>query len=244
MANKELVSLLSQVAEADISYSFHAKGVEERLTLYFELLPHVIDRLAAISRLYFMPEAAIEEWRSDLEQADLIGVTVNRQNNSFRLYSQSLEQHRPKLNAGDLGPFEIYQGYKSLGQGAFRHDRYICTPLAQPSHYEPQIRQSFRAFHLNADALLHQISPPHIIWAEIHDAGRISWLATLHYSNIPKALSEKTFAPLSRHDQNFAKAAAERELMHMAGGNDPLKGNFLTLYFSAEEPLLSEFLRA
>lgn len=237
--NKDLLlPLVTRARDFDKSYSFHQGGVEERLALYFLPESELHPELARISLAFGLPQAAIESWKSGLSQAEATCITVNRDLTSFRLYSQSFAIAQAQQ------PFEIYQGFKALPEGHFRHDRYICQPLAAPQVYEPAIRASFAAFGVDTGPILAQLTPQTMIYAQIAAEARSSWLATIHYAELPPETGAAVFAPLADRHPALAAPLQSRDILHIAGGHDGLKGDFCTLYLAADEDEAAEFLQS
>lgn len=256
LTQKEIRFLIEDLAQsciqADLSWSFTAPKAgltpsipEERLTLYFDVTPGLIVRLQRCARLLGMAEPAIAAWRESLTGADALFFTLSCDLRSLRLYSQHLEQHEAAVEAGDLSPFEIYHGFKSLPDGSLRHDRYLCRPLAPPTHYLPPMEASLESFALPQNALaalIAKLEPQRMIWAEIEGGGRHSWLATLRELELEPSESADAFAPLAALSARLSRMLPERPLLHLAGGEDPLKGRFLTLYLEADGADIAEFL--
>lgn len=254
IAPQEKRALLAEFSQSceqgDLSWSFPLKEngpcpPERRMTLYFQALPGVILRLTRLAALLGMPEAAIRAWRAALPGADAVFLTVSQDLSSLRLYCQHLSAALPRVEAQDLRPFDIYRGFKALPGGHLREDRYLCHPLRPLEETLPPLRETLAAAGLEAAqiaALCAGLSPGRMIHAAISGAGRQSWLMTLREAGVPPALSAALFAPLVPLAPELAPLLRARALLHLAGGADPLKGRFMTLYLEADAADRAAFL--
>lgn len=242
VTGKEKISLFQSFADQadgiDLSWSIFGATAERRIALYFRPTPGLIVRLTRFAALLGLSAAALDTWRRDCAGADAIGLAVSADFGSVRLYTQHLEAHLPAVEAGDLRPFPIYRGVKALGGERTRVDEYVCTPLAERETFMPALVAALGAQGLSAAEIARSfaaLAPENTIFAQIDGAGRQSWIVTLREAGLSQPEIARLLAPIgaATGDARLSDCIARCELVHVAGGTDPIKGEFLTLYFEA-----------
>jgi len=232
----------------DRSWSFPLErgGTVERRTLAFfdgdSGPPGLLARAAAAMG---MPPAAIAAWDRARDGADAVGLAVGE--TSVRLYVQHWAAMAERRADGETGPLPLYAGIKALGDGSARADIYLCHPAAPPSTFLPPAARLLDDLGLPAvAATLAPLSAQNAIWCEIDGAARRSWLLTVRRAPIDRADVAAAFAAPPRPgsfgaqpDVGVALAEIHREaqshdLLHLAGGEDPVKGRFGTIYFETD----------
>lgn len=247
-----LLDLLTHVDGLDWSLSIQIgpQGpalTEERSLFFFHNTAAAVARLETAAAALHMPATMIARWQAALDNADAIGLTVNRALTSARLYTQYWEPNLARVLQGNLAPFVLYRGFKTLAGGVSRDDVYHCTPLISQDIFRPLLTAALAELGLPAKATalaFAGIAEENTIFTRTSGEGRESWLLTVRkapvdHGNWIKALDHLPQAPwatgLRAHAQN-------QQLLHVAAGEDTKKGRFVTLYFDASPDAIRRFL--
>ena len=239
-----LARLVTLAEGFDRSWSFSEAGVEERALFFLPLAAAPTLREVAQGLGFEAPGLA--EFDAALPGADAIGFTI-AERGSLRLYLQYWDAMAARVAAGDLSPGPLYLGIKQFEDGRARRDVYHCLPLAPQEEYRPEIEAALIGFGADAQAvagLLGRLSPEACIWTRTQNAGRTSWLATLRRADIPSQLLIEALSPIAdRAGVGDVIAALRRGApLHIAGGTDAGKGQFLTFYVESDASEMAHFL--
>lgn len=243
-----LLDLARDCDACEQSWSFHAGGVEERFLFFFEQKEETALRLARAAVTLGFPEGLLAGWSRALPGADAVGLAVNREGSSVRLYVQYWEAVRRRAMAGDLQPVPLYLGFKALPSGALRVDGYICHPAAARGVFWPEMAAGMAAFGLDpalAEAAFAPLSAANCIYTRTISEARRSWLATVRRAELEPERVETCLAPLAQRPgaETFSAALWRgAPMLHLAGGQDEAKGDFLTIYLEAEPEEIGERL--
>lgn len=247
VVNKPLFSRLLDLSQGfDRSWSFGANGVERR-ALFF--LPPTNDALSVMidtAKSLGFDSGIADEIKNVAAGADAIGMAIS-ENGSVRLYAQYWDLMAARVEAGDLSPTPLYLGLKQYPDGSNRRDVYFCLPLAPTDEYIPVISEAMTTFGCDADAvsrLLGPLTPELCIWTRTQGEGRSSWLATVRRAEMDSQDMHDALCPISnRTGISEVRAALEvGQLLHIAGGTDSNKGDFLTLYVETDRDGMQKFL--
>ncbi|MCH8466644.1 MAG: hypothetical protein LAT78_08775 [Roseinatronobacter sp.] len=156
-----------------------------------------------------------------------------------------------RVQAGHTTSWPLYRGFKALADGTTRQDEYICLPIAPRAVFWPPMAKSIRAAGLDteqAEQACAAIDSSTAIFTQTQAQGqRNSWLTTLRRAPPQPAAIANWLAPLARHDEaakTLVTSAARRTLVHLAGGEDRTKGQFLTIYLESPPAEALHSLRA
>ncbi len=238
-------SLILVIRAADVverSWSIGADGAVEQRFLVF--LGDVDDRandLARAASALGAPKSLISAWQNRIGGADALGLAVNTQLTSVRLYAQYWDMLVRRVQRDVLGPFPLYLGCKALPDGSLREDVYLCHPLAPKSQFMPPITTAMQGLGVPSDQIakvFSALTEDSCIFTETENAARRSWLATVRRAAPDtKALAAALaigFGPRPAPWQRAVLVQAEAApLLHIAGGQDSTKGSFTTLYFES-----------
>lgn len=184
------------------------------------------------------PQGLLAGWSKALPGADAIGLAVNREGSSVRLYVQYWEAVRALVEAGQAGPLPLYAGFKALSGGVLRTDAYLCHPAAPREVFWPPMRDGLARLGVApdlAEAAFAPLTAGNCIFTETQSDGRASWLATVRRAELDSGAVARCLAPLAARAEGMAAAlAAGAAPVHLAGGEDGTKGAFLTVYLEAE----------
>lgn len=219
-----LQKLLKRADAFDLSWSSTEQGVERRALIGWLIgnAPH--DELVQLSLQWGMPAPMVNRWREGAREAEGVGLTINADLTSLRLYT-----HRWKGVAPDDFGAVVYTGYKCLADGAVRVDEYKnFGDLRQPENSRYAMENS--AHPERVERVL-QSSPDNVplIYAQIENSGRRSWLVTVRHAKINAG------AVIGKDYQGS-------KLLHLAGGIDATKGAFDTFYVGTSPQDVFEFL--
>lgn len=239
-----LKNLVAYADGYDRSWSIGAQGqVEERFLLYFEQVDGRSALIAQTALELGVHLDVINRWQNAFGQADAMGLAFNRARTSVRLYLQYWDILAAQVQRGDIHPFPVYLGFKSLPSGQHRDDVYVCAPLAPAAQFMPPISAALARIGISDLSALAPLSAETCIFTQTQSDTRRSFLATVRRANLDrsavcKMLQSLPNLPYAAEIQRHAKG---KDLMHIAGGQDSLKGDFTTLYFTCEQ---GEVLRA
>lgn len=229
-----LGDLIAQADSFERSWSIGANGtVEKRHLLFFDQVDQRADLIAKTAMALGMSPQTIQEWQKQLGDADAIGLAFNSDSTSVRLYAQYWDRLVHRVNAGDFSPYPLYLGLKSLPNGQMREDVYICHPQAAQSMFLPVIGDAMARIGIrNLTGLSEKLTAEACIFTTISGGGRNSFLATVRRADLAPQVVAQWLAQLPATPWADEMRAQPSELLHIAGGEDPLKGAFTTLYFS------------
>ena len=109
------------------------------------------------------------------------------------------------------------------------------------------MRDQLAAFGVAPEAFtsaFENLTAENCVYTTISGNGRSSWLVTVRKAPVKKAALIAALNGLPDCTQKpriFAQAKAH-DLLHVAGGTDPVKGAFLSLYFEATDAEVRAFL--
>lgn len=235
-ARQALAGLIDLADDYDRSWSV-GDGVEERFLLFFDAPDARANDVVRVAEALGMPADAVAAWWQGLAGADAMGLAVNRDLSSVRLYLQYWDRHLARLESGNFDDFILYRGIKSSAAG-LRQDDYICTPLAPRDLFWPLIQDSLTGLGMGAADVATSfaaLDDDTCILTRTIAPGRQSWLTTVRRAELDRtawgaALAGLPDQPWARDVQTHAKGA---DLLHLAGGQDATKGRFTSLYFTA-----------
>ena len=231
-----LRDLIASADSLEQSWSIGANGmVEKRYLLFFDQLDFRSDLIAKAAMNLGVSAQMVDRWKKGHAQADAMGLAFNEGLSSVRLYLQYWDRLVDRVKVGNLAPFPLYLGLKSLPNGQMRDDVYICHPLAAQDVFGPAITEALaRIGILDATDMTKTLTAEACIFTTIAGGGRSSFLATVRRADLNRGHVAQWMAQISTAPWVPAvKSHATRsDLLHIAGGVDPLKGAFTTLYFS------------
>jgi hypothetical protein len=239
-----LKNLVAYADGYDRSWSIGAQGqVEERFLLFFDHLDERSTLIAQTALDLGVHPDVISRWQDAFEQADAMGLAFNRARTSIRLYLQYWDVLAAQVQRGDIHPFAVYLGFKSLPNGQHRDDVYVCAPLAPTAQFMPPISAALARIGVTDLAALAPLSAETCIFTQTESDTRRSFLATVRRADLDRSAVCKMlkFLPNSPYAAEIQRHAEGEDLLHIAGGQDSLKGDFTTLYFTCEQ---DEVLRA
>lgn len=242
-----LERLISLAQGFDRSWSFSAQDMEERALFFMPATQPAQQALETAAATLGFETAGLQDFQHATAGADALGLTLSK-NGSVRLYTQYWDALAAQVQQGDLTPAPLYLGLKRLAGGRARRDVYYCLPMAPQTEYRPQIETALLAFGAAAGPvhrLLDQLTPETCIWTRTQGAGRQSWLATVRRAQIAAQDVIDALAPVATRAGVPEVIAALRKgaLLHIAGGQDDIKGTFLTFYVETDQTGLREFLQ-
>lgn len=244
--NNELRALIAQADGFDRSWSLtlgHAP--EERCLMFFDQSPGAIRGLERAAQLLGLPNSVISQWRDMLVGSDAIGLGLSKSRSSVRLYAQFWDQQVARVMSANLDPFALYLGVKSLPDGSLRKDTYLCEPLLPKAQYWPEIEQACAQFSLEPagfETAFRDLTDENGVWTRIDGSGRSSWLLTVRKAEPDPAHVAQALSAFKDSAPEMLNFAARAPMLHIAAGDDPVKGDFISFYFEAEAEDISEFL--
>ena len=219
---KKLIALIKTGNAFDLSWSQTAGHLERRCGCGWDQPEAPIEELAVVALGWGLPEKVIQRWLEEAQKSDLVGVTINSDRTSLRLYTHTWRDT-------DKNPI-IYRGFKGLPDGTVRIDDYAFTgDLRDAGNWDLAITLCNIPDRLEVVA---KRTPPEIPlpFTRIQSAGRVSWLCTVRHA--------KFDAGIITPDLNGYRLA------HLAGGIDASKGAFDSFYISSNIVTLQSFLSA
>ena len=247
LCRDRLENLCSLAQGFDLSWSFSAQGVEKRALFFLPATSTAQSALTVAAGLLGFDDLGLQEFAEATTGADALGMTLSH-NGSVRLYLQYWDALAAQVDQGDLTPAPLYLGLKRLAGGRARRDVYFCLPMAPESEYRPELETAlltFGAAEVPVANLLDQLTPETCIWTRTQGAGRQSWLATVRRAQIQSQDVIDALAPIANRDGVDHVIAALRKgaLLHIAGGQDEIKGSFLTFYVETDQSGMQAFLQ-
>jgi len=222
------------------SWSIGRGGAEHRFLFFLDHDDGSALALAEAAVAFGFPATALRDWSAVLPGADAIGLAVNRDLTSVRLYVQYWEAVRLRAEEGDFSAVPLYLGFKALRSGVVRQDVYICHPAAPRDRFWPPIATAlsdFGASPTEVEAAFAPLTAGNCIYTETSQEGRDAWLATVRRADLDPATIADCLRPIT--DRSGLSGAAEAlrggaPLVHLAAGEDATKGRFLTLYLESD----------
>lgn len=239
--NAALLPLIKAADSMERSWSISTSGpqagqAEERFLLFFDEIDARGAMIADAALALGVTADLVARWQSRFGGADAMGIAFNIAGSSVRLYLQYWDQVVARVQGGDVTPQPLYLGLKSLPGGHLREDVYLCHPMAPRSTFMPPLTQALAQIGLGQ--LGHVFDPldaDDCIFTTIADSGRMSFLATVRRAALDRGRVADLLdnLPAASWTQAVKDQSRRRDLLHIAGGQDPLKGDFTTLYFSS-----------
>ena len=162
-----------------------------------------------------------------------------------RLYVQRWERLVEKLNAGIIGPIELYKGLKaSHYQRGLTEDQYLCYPNLAIESMRAQMLKiggEWTSTVINWLMRLPNMSSELLRYCEIQGSGgRKSWLVTLHkypvtndqWLTLAEVLSVQTGYDVNRYNDG------NESLVHVSGGLTNDREDYVNLYFESSRQRL------
>ncbi|GEM_PF-2806670 len=246
LLRRELRALITQADGFDQSWSITQEHpVEERCLMFFDMNPRSVKGLERAAQLLGMSNGVISKWRSLLQGCDAIGLGLSKSLKSVRLYAQFWDQQIERVLSENLDPFALYLGVKSLPDGSLRQDTYRCEPLLARTVYWPEIEKACAKFSMNITDLetaMSALNDENGVWTRIDNSGRDSWLLTVRKAEPEPALVAQALSSFKGHSPDMLAFCTRAPMLHIAAGEDPVKGDFISFYFEAEADDIIEFL--
>jgi hypothetical protein len=240
--DRRAMALLAELAhKADAcerSWSIAADAIEARVLFFCDASVETAGLIARTARALGTPDALIAAWSHALPAADAIGLALRCDGRSVRLYTQYWDLLAARVREGRTEPYPLYRGFKALPDGSQRHDDYVCLPMAPRSLFWPAIAEALTAAGLDAraaDAAFAALDAGQAIHTVTEGDARKSWLTTVRRAPPDRAAIAQLLAPLAGRPgaAEMIAAATRHEMVHLAGGEDPTKGRFLTVYLES-----------
>lgn len=218
---KEALARLVPGAHAfDLSWSWTEGNVETRLLMGWNRGDVPFDPLIKLADQAQLPKAMVRRWFNEAQAVD-VGLTVNQDVTSFRLYTHDWTDRA-------LGAV-VYRGFKALPDGTARIDEYVNCGDLRDSANLALARETAPWADLVAGIANDAPQDKPLMFTRIQNTGRSSWLVTVRHCNLDAGL--------------ITPELAGYKLAHLAGGMDATKGNFATAYVSTGPSSALEFLR-
>ena len=235
--SQDLLSRLLQAADGcERSFSVPEGRVEDRVLFFLDHGAPGAELLREAAGELGLPAPLLAAWEKARPGADAIGLALRTDGASVRLYTQYWEVLAARLRQGDPGEMPLYAGFKALPDGSHRIDRYIAQPLAPREVFMPRLRDALRGLGLDPLAIekaLRPLTAESCIYTRTEAPDRSSWLATLRRADLEPGSVTAMLAQLTEEPRfsEIAACATQAPLIHVAGGEDSVKGPFTTLYF-------------
>jgi len=236
----ENLSVMAQTADAcERSWSLGAHETEERVLFFCETSVKAAEQIARAAQSLGITDSLLADWSTAIPGADAIGLALRCDRQSVRLYTQYWTMIGAHVKRGNRSPFPLYRGFKSLPGGVVRSDDYLAIPMAPPEVFWPRMAEGFAAFDLDteqAQDVFRDLDAGNAIFTVTSGEGRKSWLTTVRRADIDRAEVADWLAPLAARPlgDDIITAARTTDLVHVAGGQDAVKGDFLTFYFESD----------
>lgn len=236
------LALLSELASAadacEMSWSISQADIEQRVLFFCDASVAMAGLIARTARALGAPSDLIAAWSQALPAADAVGLALRCDGRSVRLYSQYWDLLVARLRAGQTDPLPLYCGFKALPDGSQRRDDYVCLPMAPREVFWPPMAASLAWAGLDAqaaEAAFGDLEAAQAIHTRTVGDGRSSWLTTVRRAPPPRDAVLRLLGPLAERPgaEGLIAAAARHEMVHLAGGQDTSKGEFLTVYLES-----------
>ncbi len=176
-----------------------------------------LDQLVKFAQAWGFPSAMLARWRADFLIADGVGLTLNSDASSIRLYTQHWDNPIDDV---------VYRGYKSLPDGTNRVDEYrFKGDLRQAENLAFAKRYTSRPEAI--DRLIDVAGEAELVFSSITNSGRTSWLVTCRTAGVT--------------ERDVLGAGSDATLLHLAGGIDASKGTFDTIYIRSNNENAVDF---
>jgi hypothetical protein len=220
----DIDQLVKTAAAFDLSWSLTDQMDEQRALLGWWADQAPFDELQKAALNWGMSAAMVARWIADGQKADGVGITLNLDMSSLRLYTHSRSGTAPEKR-GETA----YRGYKSLADGSVRIDDYKnCGDLREPKNLAFARANSQQPQWLDT-VLAGAPDDVPLMFVRIKNSGRNSWLATVRHADLDAGL-------FAGPDYNG------RKLLHLAGGADATKGAFDSFYIASTPNEVSSFI--
>ena len=177
--------------------------------------------LAEMALQWGLPAPLVSNWLKTSQGRD-VGITLNRNLTSFRLYTHGWAENVPMIGE------TIFTGYKALSDGRYRLDEYVFRGDLRDLDNLERAGQS----ELLKSAVQHiaENASPNmpLVFSTISNPGRQSWLATVRHGNFDAGIVTPDLSGF--------------KLAHLAGGVDASKGPFSSFYVSASPTQALKFI--
>lgn len=220
----DLRKLLALADFCDLSFSATHEAVEQRALIGWEAERAKLDVLSNIFCRWGISEKLVRQWQHHCDGAELVGIAVDQQLTSFRLYTHKWRG----MTLKDVG-VPVYTGFKQLSNGSLRIDTYV-------NHGDLRNNNNLTYTHdLNPKPLWIQRllaradERTPLLFTRTTNPGRQSWLVTARYEYMDAG---RIVEPCLRG----------HKLLHLAGGIDAVKGEFATAYIRAEAKEIEAFI--
>jgi len=214
-ARLQLNTLVNTADVFDLSSSISDSGIEQRLLIGWWTKHVSLHAVTDFASFYGMPAVMIERWLENANNSDGVGLAVNKNLTSLRLYTH----HWNEVDPSNIGAI-VYRGYKVLPDGTFRVDEYRhMGDLRDPENLQFAIDNSRHPDWLTRVLQNAPINLP-LLFARIQNSGRQSWIATVRHANVDAG-------------GVLQQRLNGQKLLHLAGGIDATKGAFDTFYVNA-----------
>lgn len=220
------VRLLSKTASAfDISTSITEQGNEHRVLMGWYTDKAPLQELAKEAEGWGMPAAMIQQWLAAAKDSEGIGITVNKNMSSLRLYTHS----RDKLAPNESGEI-VFQGFKSLPDASVRIDEYRNYGDLREADNLAYARANCQ--HLQWLDRINELALEDVplMFSRISNSGRQSWLVTVRHAQLDAG-------------DIIGQQYQGKKLLHLAGGIDATKGAFDTFYLASNPHEVVRFIK-
>lgn len=243
-----LLDLADLAVGFDQSWSFGTTEVDRRALFFLPPTPEAQAALLAAATALGFDEPALARFHEFAPGCDAIGMALS-QSGSVRLYLQYWNRVVARVLTGDLTPAPLYTGIKRWPGGEGREDSYICHPLAPEPEWHPKMAAAMAAFGCAAsevDQFLAPLTPENAIWTTIQNPQRQSWLMSLHRAEPDAATLIRALEPVAQREgvSEIIAALHEGSPLHLAGGDDGRKGQFLSLYVECDRSAMLRFINS
>lgn len=199
----------------DRSFSFTDRGIESRALMGWYSQNASLPTLSKFALEWGVNPKLVESWKALASQSDGVGITYNANLTSLRLYTHDWNRVRPS----EIGK-PVYTGFKSLQDGSLRIDEYLnYGDLRETSNFDYASNRCTRPEWLERVVSMSPVDVP-LIFTRTENSSRQSWLVTVRHANLDAG-------------DIVGYEFKGNKLLHLAGGVDAVKGEFLTFYLSS-----------
>lgn len=208
----------------DLSFSVTSDSIERRALLGWKLDHARLDILSRVFCDWGIPAKLVEQWAQNANTAELVGIAVDQDVSSFRLYTHKWLG----VSLQDIGT-PVYWGYKFLPGAVLRVDEYINHgDMRLHGNLQHAISLSPQPKWLERLVMSAPAQAP-LLFTRTENAGRRSWLVTARYAELDAG-------------SVVGPGLNGRKLLHLAGGIDAVKGSFATVYVAAGRSEIENFI--